>query len=110
VQFIDQGYYFNAGEWTFPDADLRGVYYRNYVYQHVRGWDDFEPTLSLAESITSSELDWLTEGLPREWWLISEHSPSLSTLLNEFWNRRVKIRDLITDFKNSTRNPFPHWV
>ena len=24
--FIDQGYCFNAGEWTFPDSPLRGVY------------------------------------------------------------------------------------
>lgn len=38
VTFIDQGYYFNADEWTFPDMALRGVYYRNYVYRHVRGW------------------------------------------------------------------------
>ena len=27
--FIDQGFCFNAGEWTFPDSPLRGVYARN---------------------------------------------------------------------------------
>jgi hypothetical protein len=26
TMFIDQGYCFNAGEWTFPDSALRGVY------------------------------------------------------------------------------------
>src|SRR5512146_841354 len=29
VTFIDQGYCFNAGEWSFPDSPLRGVYPRN---------------------------------------------------------------------------------
>src|SRR5438552_10370170 len=29
---IDQGFCFNAGEWNFPDAPLRGLYARNRVY------------------------------------------------------------------------------
>src|SRR5579864_1397430 len=29
--FIDQGHCFNAGEWTFPDSPLRGIFSRNYV-------------------------------------------------------------------------------
>ena len=37
VSFIDQGYCFNAGEWTFPDSPLRGVYARNDVYREVSG-------------------------------------------------------------------------
>src|SRR5947209_6336789 len=39
ASFIDQGYCFNAGEWTFPDYPLRGVYARNEVYEGVRGWE-----------------------------------------------------------------------
>ena len=35
VSFIDQGYCFNAGEWTFPDSPLRGMYARNDVYREV---------------------------------------------------------------------------
>jgi hypothetical protein len=107
--FIDHGYYFNAGEWTFPDLALRGVYYRNYVYQHVKGWDDFEPALSQAEAITSSELKWLVDGLPAAWWANSPDRRPLLALLGELSNRRSKIRDLITDFKDSSRNPFPNW-
>jgi len=38
ASFIDQGYCFNAGDWTFPDAPLRGVYPRNEVYERVSGW------------------------------------------------------------------------
>src|SRR4029077_1354485 len=29
---IDQGFCFNAGEWNYPDAPLRGLYARNSVY------------------------------------------------------------------------------
>ena len=47
--FIDQGYCFNAGEWTFPDYPLRGVYARNEVYAGVKGWESFEPWLSRIE-------------------------------------------------------------
>src|ERR1041384_6339969 len=49
--FIDQGYSFNAGEWNFPDVPLRGVYSRNFVYQHVSGWESFEPWLSRVETL-----------------------------------------------------------
>jgi hypothetical protein len=37
--FIDQGYCFNAGEWTFPDSPLRGAYANNCVYEGVMGWE-----------------------------------------------------------------------
>ena len=51
ASFIDQGYCFNAGEWTFPDYPLRGVYARNEVYESVRGWESFEPWLSRVEKM-----------------------------------------------------------
>jgi hypothetical protein len=35
---IDQGFCFNAGEWNYPDAPLRGLYARNRVYESVTGW------------------------------------------------------------------------
>jgi hypothetical protein len=37
------GYCFNAGEWNFSDAPLRGVYPRDEVYAGVRSWESFEP-------------------------------------------------------------------
>jgi hypothetical protein len=39
---IDNGFCFNAGEWNFPDAPLRGLYARHRVYENVRGMDSFE--------------------------------------------------------------------
>src|SRR5579872_4241668 len=56
AMFIDQGYCFNAGEWRFPDAPLRGVYMRNAVYAHVTGWASFEPWITRLENITEAEI------------------------------------------------------
>jgi hypothetical protein len=50
--FIDQGCCFNAGEWSFPDAPLRGVFGRNDGYAGITGWDNFEPWLSRIESFS----------------------------------------------------------
>ena len=54
--FIDQGFCFNAGEWTFPDSPLRGVYARNRVYAGVTGWESFEPWLSRIETMDAEKL------------------------------------------------------
>jgi hypothetical protein len=47
---IDQGFCFNAGEWNFPDAPLRGLYARNRVYQAVTGMESFVPWLDRLET------------------------------------------------------------
>lgn len=107
--FIDQGYYFNAGEWTFPDLALHGVYYRNYVYSHVTGWDDFEPALSRAEAMTSARIQHFGDMIPVEWWAKYDRC-ELHVLLYELFSRRTLIRDLIRAFKDSSRNPFPNWT
>jgi hypothetical protein len=106
--FIDQGYCFNCSEWNFPDSPLRGVYARNSVYQHVMCWDAFEPTLSRVEQMDEGDLWSLTEGMPEEWW--SRHRPdNLGRLIEKLYRRRFTIRDLITAFRGSSRNPFPEW-
>src|SRR5258708_1395797 len=46
---IDQGFCFNAGEWNFPDAPLRGLYARSRVYEGVTGMDSFGPWLERLE-------------------------------------------------------------
>jgi hypothetical protein len=107
--FIDQGYCFNCSEWNFPDSPLRGVYARNSVYQHVKNWESFEPTLSRAEQIDEADLWNLTEGMPEEWW--SRHGPDdLPRLIESLHQRRFAIRDLIGAFRDSSRNPFPNWA
>jgi hypothetical protein len=47
---IDQGFCFNAGEWNFPDAPLRGLYARNRVYEGATGMESFAPWLERLEN------------------------------------------------------------
>ena len=49
---IDQGFCFNAGNWDFPDAPLRGLYARNRVYLGVTGMDSFGPWLGYRRNGT----------------------------------------------------------
>jgi len=108
VTFIDQGYCFNAGEWSFPDLALHGVYYRNFVYATVDSWDSFEPALTTAEEMDISDIWECAAGIPAEWY---GHDPgALRSLVEELYRRRSKIRDLITAFRVSSRNPFPNWL
>jgi hypothetical protein len=105
--FIDQGYCFNAGEWSFPDAPLRGVFGRNDVYACITGWDSFEPWLSKLESFPESSLWPLAEEIPPEWY--ESDIDALHALLCKLLTRRSRVGELILDFKNSSRNPFPNW-
>ena len=107
ASFIDQGYCFNAGEWSFPDAPLRGVFGRNDVYQGVTSWQSFEPWLSRIENFTDRSLWALADEIPPEWY--GGAGDELERLLCRLLERRPRVRELILDFKNSSRNPFPNW-
>ena len=106
--FIDQGYCFNAGEWTFPDSPLRGVFARNCVYSHVTGWNAFEPALTRAEEMSIDAIWQIAREIPAEWYEFD--SAELERLVEAIFNRRSAIRSLIQVFRTSSRNPFPQWV
>jgi hypothetical protein len=105
--FIDQGYCFNAGEWDFPDSALRGVYARNLVYQHVSGWESFEPWLSRIEGLAPATVEGIAGAVPPEW--TGNDWGALEKLVEKIVERRSKVRELITAFRNSSRQPFPAW-
>ena len=105
--FIDQGYCFNAGEWNFPASPLRGVYSRNSVYAGVTGWDAFEPALTKAEQAEPLDLWRCADPIPPEWY--GRDSSALQQLVETLHQQRLKLRDLITAFRDSSRQPFPNW-
>ena len=107
ASFTDQGYCFNAGEWSFPDAPLRGVLGRNDVYAGIAGWESFEPWLSRIESFPDDSLRPIVDQIPPEWY--DSAQSELKRLLSMLLERRSRVRDLILAFKNSSRNPFPNW-
>ena len=105
--FIDQGYCFNASEWSFPDYPLRGVYANNCVYEGVMGWEAFEPALSQAEEMDAHTIWRRAADIPEEWYEGDRHG--LNRLVEALQRRRGAIRHLITEFRRSSQNPFPSW-
>ncbi len=105
--FIDQGFCFNAGEWRFLDAPLRGVYMRNLVYREVTGWESFEPWLSRIETVAPEAVWAVAETVPPEWY--EGDASLLERLVEKLMERRTQVRDLITAFRESSRQPFPKW-
>ena len=105
--FIDQGFCFNAGEWTFPDSPLRGVFNRNRVYARVTGWKSFEPWLSRVESMAAETLWGIAENVPPEWY--GGETAAMERLMEQMLARRGRVRELIAAFRDSNREPFPLW-
>jgi len=105
--FIDQGYCFNASEWTFPDYPLRGVYATNCVYQGVTGWEAFEPALTRAEEMDSDAIWRCGLDIPEEWY--EADRDGLHRLVEALCSRRPLIRRLISIFRETSRKPFPNW-
>ena len=105
--FIDQGYCFNAGEWTFPDYPLRGVFANNCVYERVTGWESFEPALTKAEEMSPDVIWRCVLDIPEEWY--EGNRDGLNRLVETLCERQRIIRRLISIFRESARKPFPCW-
>jgi hypothetical protein len=109
TRMIDQGFCFNAGEWNFPDAPLRGLYARNRVYQGVTGMESFAPWLGrLEKQMTERALDDITRAIPPEWY--ADDYDAVLRLLEQLHSRRRRVPDLILEAKRSNRRPFPNWM
>ena len=109
AKMIDQGFCFNAGEWNFPDAPLRGLYARNRVYQGVTGMESFAPWLErLEKQMTERTLDEITRPIPPEWY--ADDYDALLALVEQLNRRRHRVPDLILEAKRCNRQPFPNWM
>jgi hypothetical protein len=105
---VDQGFCFNAGEWNYPDAPLRGLYTRNRVYEGVTGMESFAPWLvRLEKIITERVLDKIFKEIPSEWY--EDDYDAGKQLLDQLYRRRTRVPELLLAAKNTTRQPFPNW-
>src|SRR5262249_53140508 len=87
---IDQGFCFNAGEWNFPDAPLRGLYARNRVYRGVTGMESFAPWLErLEKQVTERVLDELIRPIPAQWY--EDDYDAVMRLLERLHRRRSRV-------------------
>jgi len=109
ARMIDQGFCFNAGEWNFPDAPLRGLYARNRVYEGVIGMNSFAPWIERIEKrMDERVLDEESKEIPPAWY--ADDYDALLRLLEQLNARRTLVKELILDAKRSNRRPFPNWM
>ena len=109
AMMIDQGFCFNAGEWNFPDAPLRGLYTRSRVYESVRGMETFAPWLErLAKRLNEEALAETAEEIPPEWYEFD--ADSLDRILEQLYRRKKMVPQLLDAARVSYRNPFPNWT
>jgi hypothetical protein len=105
---IDQGFCFNAGEWNFPDAPLRGLYSRNRVYEGVIGMESFAPWLERMEKqVTERVLAELGEEIPPAWY--DDDYDALVRLLEQIHRRKALVPELLVAAQRCSRQPFRGW-
>lgn len=107
VTFIDQGYCFNGGKWTFPDSALSGVYGECEVYHRVTGWESFEPWLTRIRKMDEETISRCAASVPAEW--CGSEPSEIALLIEKLATRRMRVQGLIADFRDSSRHPFPNW-
>ncbi len=107
ARMIDNGFCFNAGEWNFPDAPLRGLYARHRVYEAVRGMESFESWIARVERIEESTLGEIYEKIPPEWY--DDDADALEKMLEQLLRRRRLVPELIVSAWKSSAQPFPNW-
>jgi hypothetical protein len=105
---IDHGFCFNAAEWNFPDAPLRGIYARGMVYEGVRGMETFEPWIARLEKLDEAALGETAGEIPAEWY--DGDWDALEGLIAHLARRRKLVPELIRLAWKSSRNPFPNWT
>jgi len=106
---VDQGFCFNAQNWDFPDAPLRGLYPRACVYDGVRGMAAFESWMERMKPLgTDGTFDEVASRIPLEWY--GGELDELYTLLEHLVRRTTRLPDLIVEARNSYRRPFRNWT
>jgi hypothetical protein len=84
------------------------VYGRNLVYADVTGWANFEPWLSRVELLEPDFVWQIAETVPPNWY--GGDLRDMERLTVTLLARRERVRDLIVQFRDSSRMPFPKWI
>ena len=107
ARMIDHGYTFNGPHWDFPESPLQGLYARRQVYESVRSLDDFQPWLDQVIHFPEEVIDRAWKRLPAEW--TDGEDAALERMLEQLWERRQRLPELITACREARTNPFPNW-
>jgi hypothetical protein len=73
----------------------------------VRSLDDFQPWLDQVVHFPEEVIDRAWKSLPAEW--TAGDDEALERLLEQLYERRGRLPDLITSCRAARTEPFPHW-
>lgn len=105
---MDHGYVFDGPHWTFADSPLQGLYFRNLVYECVRGIGDFEPWLERVENFPEEVVDDALKTIPGSW--TEGDEDALRALMEKLLRRRKRVAELIDEARRGRANPFASWT
>ncbi len=104
---VDQGFCFNANEWNFPDAPLRGLYMQPSIYADVAGLESFEPFLTRLANLSDTVLEEAAASVPPEWY--EGQTDELRALVGILAERRRRVAPMLMELQQSPKRPFPAW-
>lgn len=107
ARMIDHGYTFNGPHWDFPESPIQGLYARRQVYESVRSLDDFQPWLEQVIHFPEEVIDRAWKGVPPAW--TEGEEEALERLLEELYDRRKRMPEMLTSCREARTNPFPNW-
>lgn len=107
ARMIDHGFAFNGPHWDFPVSALQGLYARRVVYERVRSLDDFQPWLDQVTHFPEEVMDQAWKSIPADW--VDGEESELEQMLEQLWERRKRVEELIAECRESRANPFPNW-
>lgn len=105
--FIDQGLCFGTPEWKFVDTPLQGIYTHKAVYEGVKGWSNFEPWLANIVNFDPQLLWRIATSVPTHWY--GGKQADIERLVDTLLERRGRVRELISQLRESDARPFPMW-
>jgi hypothetical protein len=107
AQMVDHGFAFEGPHWRFGDSPLQGLYFRQGVYQDVRGLDDFQPWLDRIVHFPEAVVDQALKQIPPAW--VAGDEDSLNQLCESLLRRRKRVVDLIQACRHGRAALFPGW-
>jgi hypothetical protein len=107
ARMIDHGFAFNGPHWDFPESPIQGIYARRLVYESVTSLDDFQPWLEQVVNFPEEVMDQAWKRIPPDW--VEGEEDDLDRLLEQLFERRKRVPDLLAACREARADPFPNW-
>lgn len=107
AQMVDNGFVFEGPHWRLAESPIQGLYFRQTVYEGVRGLEDFQPWLDRIVNFPEEVVDQAVKQIPPAW--MEGEEGTLMELLERLMARRARVPGLIEAARDARGNPFPRW-